>query len=113
MAEVVKLLVKPGSCHLPIWKGATRSPQQKKVKQSPGKVKKKVCAETRAVLPRENCAETPVSGSGGSLVAFFDQQLLCMKRVLLGGTVELACMREGSAGFFGIPMAQFHYLGIV
>ena len=71
--------------------------------------------ETLVVSSSEegSCAETPVSGSGGSLVAFFDQQLLCMKRVLPGGTVELACVREGSAGLFGIPMAQFHYLGIV
>ena len=57
--------------------------------------------ETLVVGSREeaSCAETPALGSGGSLVVYFDQQLLCMKRVLPGGTVELANMREGPGGF--------------
>lgn len=132
VTEVVKVLVKPGSFHLPIWKGATRSPHKKKVKLSPGKVKRKVSAESQSTSSKPtlgtresilasyglnvekspeketlvvssseegSCAETPASGSAGSLVAFFDQQLLCMKRVLPGGKEELACMREGSGGF--------------
>ena len=135
VGAVVKLLGKTGSFHLPIWKGATRSPQTKKVKQSPSKVKRKVSAESQtssskgrmdtresilasygmkfedspiaAVSPEKEAlvvssseeAETPASGSGGSKVVFFDQQLLCMKRVLPGGTVELASMRKGPAGF--------------
>ena len=135
VGAVVKLLGKTGSFHLPIWKGATRSPQTKKVKQSPSKVKRKVSAESQtssskgrmdtresilasygmkfedspiaAVSPEKEAlvvssseeAETPASGSGGSKVVFFDQQLLCMKRVLPGGIVELASMRKGPAGF--------------
>ena len=135
VGAVVKALSKTGSFPLPIWKGATRSPQKKKVKQSPSKVQRKVSAESQSssskgrmatrdsilasygmkfeespiadVSPEKEAlvvssseeAETNPSGSGRSKVVFFDQQLLCMKRVLPGGTVELASMRKGPEGF--------------
>ncbi len=43
VAEMVKLLGKSGLFHLPIWKGATRSPRKKKVNQSPVKFQKRFC----------------------------------------------------------------------